>query len=508
MEYKFEWYPKKWVTDAQIQEYATLYSSNYGFWSQSDPLQPKRRVYLSANQLKKWFERDETNVAEARLEDELIGYAISIQTKTPKGKKISWVTQLVVHEQHRERGIGKKLLFSIWTLSDDFAWGLLSSNPYAVRALEKATRRRCNPDRIRKNKELLINFGINHVHYINKNTKLTINSHKSTIDTKFPVDHSQLEPMIKQVTLAEKPWLLGRLDEGWEWAAFTFQDQPQFSLQSDEIEQMLSASDQRIKIAYSRMQLDGTHAWAKHTDKEVDFIVQHCQLKNRDSVLDFGCGIGRHAKALGNKGFAVTAVDYIDYNIKAGKNHLIEFIHGDCRSIKLGKTFDAVICLYDVIGSFPEEYENKKILMNLAEHLKIGGYALISVMNFELTNFLAKNFFSLAENPDDLLKLKASEIMEQTGDVFDPDYFMIEKKSQIVYRREQFKIGQKLPEELIVRDKRYTMQEIMDLCAASGLNVIWSRFVRAGAWETPLVNIDQKAKEILLLCQKKHHTRC
>src|SRR6202012_3675523 len=83
--------------------------------------------------------------------DDLVGYAIAIQAKIPKYGVISWVTQLVVHEDHRQRDVGKSLLFAIWNFTDHFAWGLLTANPYAIRALEKATRRRCDPRRIGKN---------------------------------------------------------------------------------------------------------------------------------------------------------------------------------------------------------------------------------------------------------------------------------------------------------------------------------------------------------------------
>jgi hypothetical protein len=90
--------------------------------------------------------------------------------------------------------------------------------------------------------------------------------------------------------------------------------------------------------------------------------------------------------------------------------------------------------------------------------------------------------------------------MEATGNVFDPDYYMIETSTRVVYRKEQFEAGAGLPEELIVRDRRYSEAEIRSVCEAAGFEVIWSRPVRAGKWDAE--ESSDRAKEILVLCRK------
>ena len=49
----------------------------------------------------------------------------------------------------------------------------------------------------------------------------------------------------------------------------------------------------------------------------------------------------------------------------------------DCRTIVIPdkKYFDVAICVYDVIGSFPDEDDNLKVLKNIYNHLYSGGYA-------------------------------------------------------------------------------------------------------------------------------------
>jgi len=93
--------------------------------------------------------------------------------------------------------------------------------------------------------------------------------------------------------------------------------------------------------------------------------------------------------------------------------------------------------------------------------------------------------------------------MERTGNVFNPEYYVIDENTRIVYRKDQFTEGRGLPEELLVRDRRYTQPQIENLCVQAGLDVVWSRFVRAGGWVTPLDRGDDGAKEILVLCRRK-----
>ncbi|MBI2787305.1 MAG: GNAT family N-acetyltransferase [Elusimicrobia bacterium] len=506
--YKYEWLPGSlWESQELIEELSDFYSAHYGKWSAQSPVNPGQFIKLSAARIREWLSPPNVSIALAKLNGELVGYAIAVQTKVEDFGVVSWVTQLVVHEEHRHRGVGKELLFSIWSFTDNAAWGLITANPYAIRALEKATRRRCLPQRIAKNKRRLLKLGGDTVPYVKTAAEVEIGTAVSRINTKFHLDHSDISQMLAQATSLEAPWMLGSLDEGWEWLAFTFRDQGIFSLTAEEIEGMLRASDQITKQAYSRMLLDASHRWAQHTDKEARFVIEHCCIAPGQSVLDLGCGTGRHSIALSLSGFDVTGIDYLNEFISSAQKKAIEagadkvrFMEADCRDVKLEHPFDSVICLYDVVGTYADDAENLKILKTVSRMLRPGGRALISVINFTLTERKAKHFFSLRDNPDRLLNLAPSRTMEGTGDIFNPEYYMIDKDTHVVYRKEQFAAGRSLPAELIVRDRRYTKQQIERHCTDVGLNVEWSRFVRAGQWEIALAEDNEHAKEILLLC--------
>ena len=505
--YEYGWIPGGFATSELIEEIAALYSEHYGLWSAKGP-RPGEKIKLSGKRIKEgWLPSRDSRIAWARAFGKLIGYAIAVQTRLPRHGVVSWVTQLVVHEQHQHSDVGKTLLFAIWQFTDHFAWGLITANPYAVRALEKATRRRCLPSDIGRNHEVLARLGTKIVPYAEKSRVTIITSDESRINTSFFLDHSTLSERLTKAT-ERAPWRLGPLSEGWEWFAFTFRDQEQIALTREETEKMLLASDAVTKEAYSRMQVT-THPWARHANVEASFISESCSIRPKGSVVDFGCGSGRHCHALAKLGIDVIGVDYVRKFVDQARAEALRlsltnasFVASDCRKVDLNQRFDAAICLYDVVGSYTNEEHNFSLLQNLSRHVKASGYVLLSVMNMELTERRATNWFAIDSNPDKLLTLPPSTRMESSGEVFNPDYYLIDRNTRIVYRKEQFSQGDSVPAELLVRDRRYTKLEIERLCCQAGLDVLWSRFVRAGHWDEPLEANDDRAKEILILCRK------
>ena len=128
-----------------------------------------------------------------------------------------WITQLVVHKDMRSKGLATEILSKSWT-RDNIAWGLVSSHPHAVRALERAVQRICIPQIISKYATDLIKDC--EIPYI-LNCEISITGSQSVIHSKFFVDHNEVNELLKK----EKNWGLGKIDEGDEFFAFVFKYQ-------------------------------------------------------------------------------------------------------------------------------------------------------------------------------------------------------------------------------------------------------------------------------------------
>ncbi|MBI5163745.1 MAG: class I SAM-dependent methyltransferase [Magnetospirillum sp.] len=254
--------------------------------------------------------------------------------------------------------------------------------------------------------------------------------------------------------------------------------------------------------------VDPNHAWARpeSAQRESEFLIELTKIEKGASVLDFGCGSGRHSNAFAASGFNVVGVDFSSAMVGAARRNYsaenIEFIEGDCRTVKLDRQFDLGICLYDVIGSLPDDAANEELLRNLAAHIRPGGYVAISVMSYDYTKIHAKNIVTNVDIQDQLLDLPASSTMQNSGEIFNPDYYLLDAKSRVVYRREIFDEGSELPTELIVRDRRYGREEIAALCSSAGLAVLICGFVRAGKFEMAADPQADPTKEVLVVARK------
>ncbi len=486
------------IDEQLLCEMSVLFSENYGVWDESHS-RLKGHVRLSPQRLKKDYLTANSCIvlARERVSNRLIGYAVAVK-KEYEQKGISWVTQFVVHSDHQNRGVGKSLLYSLWGESQLDAWGIVTSNPYAIRALEKVTHRRCALQAIRQNKHWLLKFATDSISYVNDTTELIVDDERSVINTNFFVSHSEVLDKIRRIS-QDIPWVLGTLEPGWEWFAFTFRQQSQFPLSEEEIKVFLETSDEITRQAYSKMDMRH-HAWTRFTESEVDFILAQTELPGGATVLDLGCGTGRHSIALADRQFEVTAVDYNEFGVPEKNN--LHYLKTDARHFVSKRKYDLVLCLYDVIGSFADDDDNEAIVRTISRYMKEDAYAVISVMNMDYLLSRKPKLVHLESNYNLLFSLAPQSTMEKTGDVFDNNGILIDADTNVCYRREQFQGGHgDLPWEYIVRDRRFTMSQIKAMLERNGLKVVFSRHVKAGAW-----NIDFKAdeaKEILLVCKKR-----
>lgn len=179
------------------------------------------------------------------------------------------------------------------------------------------------------------------------------------------------------------------------------------------------------------------------------------------------------------------------------------FISGDVRSYKFKEKYDVAIALYDVIGSFLNDKENLNLLKSIRKILNNKGILIISVMNMTYTKRKCWNVLEdIDDNIDALLKLQGTNTMQKTGDVFSGGSMLIDDKSGIVYRKEQFFSENSLPCEYIIRDRRYTIKGIDNLLQKAGFRVIDSYCFSAKNMNQEVDEIS--GKEIFVVAQKQN----
>ncbi|MBK7972225.1 MAG: methyltransferase domain-containing protein [Deltaproteobacteria bacterium] len=103
------------------------------------------------------------------------------------------------------------------------------------------------------------------------------------------------------------------------------------------------------------------------------------------SVLSLGCGTGGHDLILARKGLRVTGVDrspgmLAAYRAKAAAAGIVaDVVHGDVRSVRLERRFDAVISMFAVIGYQVGDADLAGALATAAAHLAPCGLFVFDV---------------------------------------------------------------------------------------------------------------------------------
>ena len=127
-----------------------------------------------------------------------------------------------------------------------------------------------------------------------------------------------------------------------------------------------------------------------HTDAEVEFFLRLFALPKGASILDVGCGTGRHARALAARGYEVVGVDLSPRMIEVARQRAegtgAQFVVGDAREFDLGRTFDSAICLCEGgIGLLSPgesaEAHDGAIFANIAKHLVPNAPFLLTALN-------------------------------------------------------------------------------------------------------------------------------
>jgi SAM-dependent methyltransferase len=119
---------------------------------------------------------------------------------------------------------------------------------------------------------------------------------------------------------------------------------------------------------------------------EVEFIAEITQMGASASVIDVGCGEGRHANAFSERGHRTIGLDCSEAQIHLATEAFgamlpkLKWVQKDVRERNLGEQFDLVACLGTTFGIYGET-ENRAVLESLRDLCAPTGRVVIHIVN-------------------------------------------------------------------------------------------------------------------------------
>jgi SAM-dependent methyltransferase len=121
---------------------------------------------------------------------------------------------------------------------------------------------------------------------------------------------------------------------------------------------------------------------------ECDFIEKEINYDKSLSIIDIGCGTGRHSIELTERGYKVIGIDLSESQLERAKakakaqNLQIDFQKHDARNLPFRNEYDLAIMLCE--GAFPlmeTDELNYEILRNATNSLKAAGKLIFTTLN-------------------------------------------------------------------------------------------------------------------------------
>ena len=164
-------------------------------------------------------------------------------------------------------------------------------------------------------------------------------------------------------------------------------------------------------------------------------IVQNLKLDAEATVLDLGCGKGRHALKMSSFFKTVHGLDLSENNIKTANSYKkdnMKFFIGDMRNFNHTTSYDYIFNLFTSFGYFNTIEENLDVLKCIHHQLKKNGHLLVDFLNPEV---IRNNKFNAEEKRINDVYFKIEK--DISGN-------FIEKKIQIKDGNKQFHFKEKV----------------------------------------------------------------
>jgi SAM-dependent methyltransferase len=217
------------------------------------------------------------------------------------------------------------------------------------------------------------------------------------------------------------------------------------------------------------------NVFVQWTATEVTFLEELAELRYGASVLDLGCGTGRHAVEFAKRGYSVTGVDLSEGMLAQAREAAeregvaVEWLHADAQTVRLDKRFDLVVCLceggFGLVDDGQEPVAHDLAILRTAyEHLKPGGLFVMTALN---------GYSVIRQMSDEVVKAGA----------FDPSTMI-----------SQYQDTWNLPEgpkQMSIRERVFIAPEVVAMMHHVGFQVeaVWGG--TAGEWGKRPIKLDE-----------------
>jgi SAM-dependent methyltransferase len=210
----------------------------------------------------------------------------------------------------------------------------------------------------------------------------------------------------------------------------------------------------------------------KDYDAECDYLEEAFRASGRTvrTVLDLGCGTGAHAVRLAQRGYSVVGVDISAPMLQLARERAgdagvqaCEFVLGDVRDVRIGRTFDAVTSMFAVLGYQTSDEDVQATLETVRTHLGTGAPFVFDVWYGPAVEATGpEERVKVVQTSDGQLERSASAVLEQETHTCTVSYKLSLRRSGLQDRRfdESHRVRYFFADELGVLLKRANLDLI------------------------------------------------
>jgi ubiquinone/menaquinone biosynthesis C-methylase UbiE len=224
------------------------------------------------------------------------------------------------------------------------------------------------------------------------------------------------------------------------------------------------------------------NVFTKNTAREVEYLLEELHLPPGAAILDVGCGTGRHAIPLAQRGYAVTGLDLSSEMLARASRAsqavgvTVEWVRADAARFSLPRRYEAALCLcegaFGLLGRDDDSLgQPSAILSNISRSLKPQAKVILTVLNATAMLRRCSNQDVAQGRFDPLILVESSAVPPREG----------------------------LP-PMAVRERAFMPTELVLLCRLAGLTVLHLWGGTAGNWGHRTLDLDEM--EIMVVAQK------